>query len=106
MTTSRKPDESDKAKGRELARLRKAAGMSQEQLATRLGISAKQLGKYERGQNRVPIGRYEAALNILRERVGGGFSESQASYDGPAKDDLRLSLHRLLKQCLEIVERL
>ncbi|WP_353641011.1 helix-turn-helix transcriptional regulator [Mesorhizobium sp. WSM2239] len=45
MKTSRKPDHYDRAKGRELARLRKAAGLSQEQLATRLRISPKQLGK-------------------------------------------------------------
>lgn len=107
MKTSRKPDDSDKAKGRELAELRKAAGLSQEQLAIQLGISAKQLGKNERGQIRMPIGRYEAALNILRGRPRGGFSEEQASYHGqPAEDALRLSLRRLLKQCLEIVERL
>ena len=84
MKTSRKPDESDRAKGRELARLRKAVGMSQEQLAIRLGISAKQIGKYERGQNRVPAGRYEAASTILREQEAGGsgFAESQAPYGG------------------------
>jgi hypothetical protein len=34
-------DGHDRAKGRELARLRKASGLSQEQLATLLGISPK-----------------------------------------------------------------
>src|SRR5688500_10885307 len=98
MKTSRKPDESDRAKGRELARLRKAAGMSQEQLAIRLGISAKQFGKYERGQNRVPAGRYEAALTILREQAGGsGFAESQAPYGGQerTREALLLSLEQM-----------
>ena len=126
MKTSRKPDENDRARGRELARLRKAIGLSQEQLAIRLGISAKQLGKYERGLNRVPAGRYEAARRILREQAGGGgFAESQTPYDGPdmAREALLLSLGQLqndlnsmdrlhhqikdhLKLCLEIVGRL
>ena len=85
MKTSRKPDHYDRAKGRELARLRKAAGLSQEQLATRLRISPKQLGKYERGQSRIPAGRYEAAMEILRENRGmvAGFSEGQAPYGIP-----------------------
>ena len=78
MQTSRKPDENDRARGRELARLRKVVGLSQEQLAGRLGISAKQLGKYERGLNRMSAGRYEAALRILRGHAGGsGFAESR-----------------------------
>jgi transcriptional regulator with XRE-family HTH domain len=117
MTTSRKPDESDKAKGRELAQLRKAAGMSQERLAIKLGVSAKQLGKYERGQNRIPIGRYETALKILRVQrpATGGFAESQAPYDGPnpEKDALLLALDRAqrevlkhLKLCFEIAGRM
>ena len=98
INTSRKPDESDKAKGRELARLRKAASLSQEQLAIRLGISAKQFGKYERGLNRIPAGRYEAALRILREQPDvAGFAESQASYNGPdmRRDAVLLALEQM-----------
>lgn len=113
MTTSRKPDDHDRAKGRELARLRKASGLSQEQLATRLGISLKQFGKYERGQSRIPAGRYEAAMAILREygHGAGGFSEDQTPYTVPvaAKDMLLRTLRELqdrLKLCIDAVERL
>ncbi|NGO51051.1 helix-turn-helix domain-containing protein [Allomesorhizobium camelthorni] len=113
MQTSRKPDDHDRAKGRELARLRKASGLSQEQLATRLGISPKQFGKYERGQSRIPAGRYEAAMAILREygSLVGGFSEGQAPYAFPAaaKDTLLRTLHELLdrlKLCIDVLERL
>jgi transcriptional regulator with XRE-family HTH domain len=96
MVTSRKPDDSDKARGRELAQLRKAAGMSQEQLASQLGISARQLSKYELGQNKISISRYEEALRILRRQKHAiaGFAESQASYGEPkpVRDALLLSL--------------
>jgi transcriptional regulator with XRE-family HTH domain len=87
-----------RAKGRELARLRKASGLSQEQLATRLGISPKQLGKYERARAAASrAGRYDAAMAILREYTGmvvGGFSEGQAPYAFPAsvKDTLLRTL--------------
>ena len=113
MTTSRKPDDHDRAKGRGLARLRKASGLSQERLATLLGISPKQFGKYERGQSRIPAGRYEAATTILREYgvVSGGFSEGQAPFEFPnaARDTLLTMLRELqdrLKLCIETVERL
>lgn len=112
MTTSRKPDDHDRAKGRELARLRKASGLSQERLATLLGISPKQLGKYERGQNRIPAGRYEAATAILRENgsMVGGFSEGQAPYAVPAAKDTLLRALREIQErvtvCIEAVERL
>ena len=94
--------------------MRKASGLSQERLASRLGISPKQFGKYERGQSRIPAGRYEAAMEILREYTGvvvGGFSEGQAPYAFPAatKDTLLRTLHELqdrLKLCIDVVERL
>jgi transcriptional regulator with XRE-family HTH domain len=97
--TSRKPDENDKAKGRELARLRKAAGLSQDRFATQLEISLKQLGKYERGQSRIPAGRYEAMTTMLRNLAGAldGFAESQAPYAAreAAKEVLQQGLDRL-----------
>ena len=98
--------------------------MSQEQLAIQLGISAKQLSKNERGQNKISISRYEAALRILRpqKQTMGGFGESQATYDGPrpTKDAVRLVIHQMedemnsfhhrmmdkMKLCLEMMESL
>jgi len=113
MKTSRKPDEHDKAKGRDLARLRKAAGISQERLARQLGISTKQLGKYERGQSRMPAGRHELALQILRMARGkaGGFAEDQAPFvDFPrAKETLLKELRDLedyVRRCIDAAERL
>ena len=86
--------------------------MSQEQLALRLGISLKQLGKYERGQSRIPAGRYEEAIVILRGHAGvaGGFSEEQHPYfPASTKDTLLRTLRGLLdgvKLCIDVVERL
>lgn len=110
MQTSRKPDESDKAKGRELARRRKAVGLNQRQVALLIGVSEKQYGKYERGETRLSAGKYDKILQILQGH-GGGFAESQASYSVPShsKDALLLSLHRMrdeLGSCIEIVGRL
>ncbi|MCB1463623.1 MAG: helix-turn-helix transcriptional regulator [Nitratireductor sp.] len=83
MTTSRKPDEGDKQRGRELARMRKAQSLSQAEMAAKIGVSTQQYGKYERGENRIPIGRYQTALSILGAVNGSlpGFSESAAGYE-------------------------
>jgi transcriptional regulator with XRE-family HTH domain len=110
MKNPRKPDESDKAKGRELARRRKAADMTQKHVATRLGISEKQYGKYERGQTRLSATRYDTILQILREHAGG-FAESQDAYTAPLwdRDALLLTLLNRMRDelgsCIEIVGR-
>lgn len=113
MATSRKPDEDDKAQGRELARLRRAAGLTQQQLADMLKITSKQIGKYERGQSRVPAGRLKAAMVILRKEseTAGGFSEDQTEFSAPALTKALL-LQKLrgvedeLKFCIAEIERL
>jgi transcriptional regulator with XRE-family HTH domain len=86
MPTSRKPNERDRQRGRELAQRRKAAGMSQEKLAELLHISTYQLGKYERGQTRMSANRYEAAITILdaQETAYMGFREDAAVYESPS----------------------
>lgn len=109
MKNFRKLDDSDRAKGRELARRRKAVGLTQKQVALRLGVSEKQYGKYERSETRLTAVDYDTILRILQEHAGG-FAESQAAYDAPKRerDALLLSLHRMheLRLCIEIVGRL
>ena len=113
MTTSRKPDIHDQKSGRELAQLRKAFGFSQERLAEQLGISVRQYRKYERGQSRIPLVRFETAMQILREHPNfpGGFAEVQAPYSvSPVGKDFLLKKLRGLqdevKLSIDVVERL
>lgn len=113
MYTSRRPEERDKQMGRALARHRKAAGQSQAELARRLGLSGQQVGKYERGESRIPAGRLEEALAILgaQDAVPVGFAEAARPYtvpDGGRAEVLR-ALDRLrsdLETCIEQVKRL
>jgi len=79
MGTSRKPDELDRRRMTELKRLRRARKWNQAQLAQHLDISPQQLGKYERGENRMPVGRFEKAIAILGSNSGSnpGFEEAQ-----------------------------
>ena len=57
---SRKPDPITVHMGRRLRLARHAAGLSQTQIGTALGISYQQIQKYERGADRI------AAVRLLR----------------------------------------
>ena len=53
-----------------LQRLRKRAGISQEALAARVGVSAQQIHKYEKGENRVSAGRLFDIAEVLGTTPG------------------------------------
>ena len=114
MGASRQPNSRDIEIGRDLARNRKAAGISQANLAAALGIFTQQVGKYERGENRISTSRHEQALKILRGSAGAdqpGLAEERAAYDAPFPlkgellETLR-SLERNLKNCIDIVSKM
>lgn len=83
MGSTRKPSSRDVEISLELAKARKSAGLSQAELAARLRISTQQVGKYERGENRIPSGRLEQIQDIIRGEQGSsspGFAEVGAPY--------------------------
>lgn len=100
MKKSRKPDQYDKDIGTKLARLRKVKGKSQQELGEALGLSAQQIGKYERGENRISTGRHEQATSWLNslpdQKPAGGFEESQTPYH--AATDIRAVVSGSLKR--------
>lgn len=58
-------DGADEAFGRQLRQLREAVGLSQEDVADRLGITRQQYSKYEKGENRVSRGRLTELKRLL-----------------------------------------
>lgn len=110
MGESRKPTQDDVSSGRALAASRKAAGVTQQELAEYLKISAQQLSKYERGKNRMSKGRYDRAIAYLADGDMGtpaGFADAgQVAYAPPATsldqlvaeiESARAALDRALK---------
>jgi transcriptional regulator with XRE-family HTH domain len=61
----RRPNAVDVAVGRNLRIWRIARGLSQAQLAGRLGVTFQQVQKYETAGNRIPTGRLVKAAAIL-----------------------------------------
>lgn len=60
---------------------RKLLGMSQTELAERLGITFQQIQKYEKGTNRVGASRIQAIASILGIKVNVLFPSSPSAID-------------------------
>lgn len=65
----KEPDVVDRHVGSRLRLLRMKAGLSQEALGARLGLTFQQVQKYEKGQNRIGASRLYQLSRILRVPV-------------------------------------
>ncbi|WP_395877815.1 helix-turn-helix domain-containing protein [Ehrlichia muris] len=64
-----RPHPVDECVGKEIKRQRIMRGMSQNQLATKLGITFQQVQKYEKGTNRIVISRLYQLATVLNVEV-------------------------------------
>jgi transcriptional regulator with XRE-family HTH domain len=70
---SKKPDLIDVEVGQRIRIQRLAAGLSQSELAERIGVTFQQVQKYEKGTNRVGAGRLTKIARVLDVPVGSFF---------------------------------
>lgn len=82
--------------GSRLAQLRKAAGLTQVQLAETLGISQQMVASYEVGRRRVPVSMLPALAQTLKVQVDAllGSTPKAQSKRGPALQ-LQRSIERI-----------
>lgn len=80
------PQEADKHIGHRLHVRRKLMGVSQDQLAKRVGLTFQQIQKYERGTNRISAGRlfyFSKILGVPITYFYDGFEDdTQQSFEG------------------------
>ena len=69
-TKKRRPNSADSQVGASIRAHRLAAGMSQGDLAKRLGVSFQQVQKYEKGTNRVGAGRLPQIADMFGVPIG------------------------------------
>ena len=65
VMSARSPNQTDVYIGKRIKMQRLARGLSQTDVASRLGITFQQIQKYERGVNRVGAGRLQEMANLL-----------------------------------------
>jgi transcriptional regulator with XRE-family HTH domain len=70
---SKKPDLIDVEVGQRIRIQRLAAGLSQSELAERIGVTFQQVQKYEKGMNRVGAGRLTKIARVLNVPIGSFF---------------------------------
>lgn len=66
---SPRPEDVDRVVGGRIRAIRKARGVSMEALAASVGVSWQQIQKYERGLNRVSVGRAVLIATLLGSSV-------------------------------------
>ncbi len=73
----RKPDPLDAKVGAKIRILRVARGLSQSDLADKIGVTFQQVQKYEKGANRVGASRLSQIAAVLDVSVGELFEQSR-----------------------------
>jgi transcriptional regulator with XRE-family HTH domain len=79
------PDSRDIDIGRRIRAQRLVRGMSQTDLANRIGITFQQVQKYEKGVNRVGAGRLTRIAEVLGVPVAFLFGASEAPAGSPSE---------------------
>lgn len=79
----RSPTKSDSAMGREIRQRRRAAGLTQKQVAAVVGITGAQLHRYETGATRIATSRLIAIASALGVRPDSLMASVSASDYSP-----------------------
>ena len=77
----------DAAIGERIRRRRTELGLTQEQLAQRLGVSYQQVQKYERGANRISASRLYTLAHRLDVAPGWFFADLDPPSECPGPDE-------------------
>jgi transcriptional regulator with XRE-family HTH domain len=78
----RRPNSTDVQVGESIRAHRLIAGMSQSDLAKRLGVSFQQVQKYEKGANRIGAGRLPQIASIFNIPIGALFEANADASPG------------------------
>jgi transcriptional regulator with XRE-family HTH domain len=111
-TKKRRPNSADSQVGESIRAHRLAAGLSQGDLAKRLGVSFQQVQKYEKGTNRVGAGRLPQIADMFGVPIGALFKGTVdaslgkgAGRDVPVKLIPDTTTVKLLTAYAEITDR-
>lgn len=70
----------DKKIGEKIKEIRKGWGLSQMELAERIGISFQQIQKYEKGSTRISVMRLQQVSNALGVHITRFFEEGETTH--------------------------
>ena len=76
--------------------MRRSRGLTQADLADRLGLTFQQVQKYERGANRISVSKLYEIAHVLETPINHFFDGLPASAPEIGEDSLYRSLERLI----------
>jgi transcriptional regulator with XRE-family HTH domain len=85
----------DKLIGEKIYSLRLAKGLSRQQLAESIGVTHQQLHKYEKGTNRLSVGRLVLIANALSKDIS-------YFYEGLENTPFEATITKHQRMCIEI----
>lgn len=88
-------EEVDKFIGGKIYNLRLAKGLSRQQLASVIGVTHQQLQKYEKGTNRISVGRLILIARALGKTIDFFYNDLENSNDEPI-----MTQHQ--RMCIEV----
>ena len=89
--SARSPNQTDRHIGKRIKLQRLACGLSQTDVAKRLGITFQQIQKYERGVNRVGGGRLQEVANLLGVTPAFFFEDGPRLKPGQSEEALEIT---------------
>ena len=100
---ARKPSDADRFVGQKMRQARRELGLTQEMLASELGVTFQQIQKYEAGHSRLSAGRLRDVAIALQRQISFFYEpfdiEAETSHDAGRKlkiKDLRRNGKRLI----------
>lgn len=103
---ARKPSDADRYVGQQVRQARQELGLTQEDVAERLGVTFQQVQKYESGGSRLSAGRLRDIAITLHKPIDffyEPFDVEPVASNEAGQDLRRRTLHRELKHLVELV---
>jgi len=88
-------EEIDRSIGNKIYSLRLAKGLSRQQLAELIGVTHQQLQKYEKGVNRIAVGRLVLIARALGKNIN-------YFYDSIGANESEVTLTQHQRMCIEV----
>lgn len=103
---ARKPTEADRFIGTKVRQARRELGLTQETLASLLGITFQQVQKYEAGQSRLSASRLRAVAIAVRKPIDYFYEPFVLSPPASAKSEQELKIRELRRDGKRLIDRI
>ncbi|MEZ5997249.1 MAG: helix-turn-helix transcriptional regulator [Hyphomonas sp.] len=103
---ARKPTEADRFVGQQVRQARRELGLTQDALASLLGVTFQQIQKYEAGHSRLSAGRLRDVAIALKKPIGFFYEPFEIDAPASADAELRLQVQDLRRDGKRLIDQI